>query len=573
MKRLFFFLFFIFSSRAFAAEEILKYEALIRIRPDASALVAETITVRAEGNKIRRGIFRDLPLEKGVRYHAVSVRRDGQPEKFFTQNRDRTYRINTGDDRLLPHNGVYVYEIIYQAFHVIEAFSGYDELYWNVTGNGWEFPIQSAEVRIILPSGAQEIQSAGYIGKHGSKEHALYENGRFVSPRPLKAGEGLTVAVGFDKGFINRPEKPEKFRPEVRDIFLLSVLILGAYLFLTWLKFGRDPEKEAVMPRFDVPKKLTAAQAGYIYMYGKNREDCLAAAFMQGSVNGLFKIEEKDGFTVARLRNGENGEEKLFEHNLKFPLRLTDRYNEKMKKFMDLFEKHLKTVTEGTYFVSNRILTGIGIVLMMMLTGGIAYACSVTGIIVVLLFYLLFLIPAMGGIVSMCLKKKLNFALLFFILFIFIHFGFFMASQLGREGVLPPVLFYCLGGMALTVYSHLIKQPSIEGQKVIAHIDGLKMFLQALKTDIPSEVNFDRMEKLLPFAYLLGLEKEWETTMNRLMQNFTKQERADRTRFRPGTFRSFSKSLRSSCTPPSKSGSGGGGFSGGGRGGGGGGGR
>lgn len=573
MKKILLVLLLIFSSEAFAAEEILKYESLIHLRNDASAIVTETITVRAQGDKIRRGIYRDLPKEKGVSYHAIAVRRDGQPETFFIQNPGRYYRINTGDDRLLPHSGVYVYEIVYQAFNVVQSFPEYDEIYWNVTGNGWDFPILSAEARVILPSGAKKIQNAGYIGRKGSKESALFENGRFISPRPLKTGEGLSIASGFGKGFINFPEKPENFMPEEWDVFLLSAFILGAYMALTWLKYGRDPEKEAVMPRFDVPKKLTAAQAGYVYMYGKNKEECLAAAFLQGSINGLFKIKENNGFTVTLLRSAENSEEKLFEHNLNFPLRLTDRYNENMKKFMNLFEKSLKIAAEGKYFVSNRILTGIGIALMLLLTTGIAYVCGVTGMMIILLFYLLFFISAINGIISMFLNKKVNFSLLFFILFVFVHFGLFTAAQMARQECLAPVLFYCLGGIALAVYSHLIKRPSIEGQKIIAHIDGLKMFLKALKTDIPSEVSFNRMEKLLPFAYLLGLEKEWEETMNRLMKSFTRQERPDRTYFRPRMFKSFSKSIRMSCTPPSKSGSGGRGFSGGGRGGGGGGGR
>ena len=45
-----------------AAEEVInRFDAGIEVETDGDILVTETITVTAEGNQIRRGIFRDLP--------------------------------------------------------------------------------------------------------------------------------------------------------------------------------------------------------------------------------------------------------------------------------------------------------------------------------------------------------------------------------------------------------------------------------------------------------------------------------------------------------------------------------
>src|SRR5690606_32890955 len=44
-----------------AQERILSFDSDIRIHPDASMTVSETIRVRAEGQNIRRGIYRDFP--------------------------------------------------------------------------------------------------------------------------------------------------------------------------------------------------------------------------------------------------------------------------------------------------------------------------------------------------------------------------------------------------------------------------------------------------------------------------------------------------------------------------------
>lgn len=154
MKKILFFLLFFFSGSAFAAEEILNYDAVIQVQTDASVIVRERITVTREGVNIKRGIYRSLPRTKGVEYDVLSVRRDDRPEAYFTESTGRDFIINTGTDRLLPRNGVYTFEITYRASNVILGFDDYDELYWNVTGDKWAFPIRSATARVILPDNA-----------------------------------------------------------------------------------------------------------------------------------------------------------------------------------------------------------------------------------------------------------------------------------------------------------------------------------------------------------------------------------------------------------------------------------
>ena len=47
------------------AEEVIRdYHADITVLPDDTLEVTETITVNAEGNDIKRGIFRDFPLDQ-----------------------------------------------------------------------------------------------------------------------------------------------------------------------------------------------------------------------------------------------------------------------------------------------------------------------------------------------------------------------------------------------------------------------------------------------------------------------------------------------------------------------------
>ena len=161
------------------------------------------------------------------------------------------------------------------------------------------------------------------------------------------------------------------------------------------------------------------------------------------------------------------------------------------------------------------------------------------------------------------------------LLFIAAHFYMIMTTTYTVDHIHQIILFYVIGALALLIYAHLIILPTEEGMQVIAYMDGIKMFLTTVDTGMPKEVDFDKMERLLPYAVLLGLEKEWAEKMQQISAQMS---------YKPQWYsgRSFSSArfvdgLRSavagSCLRPSKSGSGGGGFSGGGFGGGGGGGR
>ena len=92
-----------------ADERILDYQIDVAIQPDASLDVTEHITVRAEGNQIRRGIYRDFPTRYrdragnlvAVKLDVLAVARDGEYEPWFTESLSNGVRINTGNDDFL----------------------------------------------------------------------------------------------------------------------------------------------------------------------------------------------------------------------------------------------------------------------------------------------------------------------------------------------------------------------------------------------------------------------------------------------------------------------------------------
>ncbi len=210
-----------------ADERITDYASDIRVSETGALTVTETISVIADGDQIRHGIFRVIPTEytdrlgKTVRvgFDALSATRDDHPEPFSVDSVDDGQRIKIGDKDVLIDPGRHVYTLTYATDRQIGFFADYDELYWNVTGNFWKFPIDHAEATIELPPGARIKQYTAYTGAVGAAGHnaeadKLHDGDiRFSTTQPLDIGEGLTVAVGFSKGAGDPADRGGAARP------------------------------------------------------------------------------------------------------------------------------------------------------------------------------------------------------------------------------------------------------------------------------------------------------------------------------------------------------------------------
>ena len=142
----------------FADERILSFHSEVSVMSDGMIEVTETIKVRAEGNRIKRGIYRDFPTgyedrlgnEYKVVFTPLAVLRNEQPEAYHSQSIRRGVRTYFGSaDRFIDH-GVHTYTFRYRASRMLGFFDDHDELYWNVTGNDWAFPIDKASANILL---------------------------------------------------------------------------------------------------------------------------------------------------------------------------------------------------------------------------------------------------------------------------------------------------------------------------------------------------------------------------------------------------------------------------------------
>ena len=199
---------------AAAEERILRFDSNIAVGRDGTLDVTETIHVRVENIAINHGIFRDLPDQipgnrrppgQG-RVRAGRYLLDGQAEPNKVETLTNGIRIRIGSaDRTVPP-GEHIYMIRYRASRMIGRFDGYDELYWNATGNGWDFPIDrprrlSRCLRPPVSASAPSIrdlkaQPSRLPGSPARTSGSI----RFETTRPALFARGADVRRGVSQG-------------------------------------------------------------------------------------------------------------------------------------------------------------------------------------------------------------------------------------------------------------------------------------------------------------------------------------------------------------------------------------
>ena len=206
------------TSFALADERILSWHSDIVVEKSGDLMVTETITVRAEGKEIKRGIFRDLPvlregkggLRTTKRFTVLSVKRDGKKENYVRESIKNGLRIRIGnEDKFLRKGEVYTYEITYRTGRQLYFEEGHEALYWNVNGTEWEFPADEVSATVRLPEGIKGTKVWGYTGRRGAQgeDYRAEVTGTGASieaTRPFRARENLTVVLEWPPGLLDR---------------------------------------------------------------------------------------------------------------------------------------------------------------------------------------------------------------------------------------------------------------------------------------------------------------------------------------------------------------------------------
>ena len=615
-------------------ERIISFDSDITINEDASMIVIENIKVFANGNKIKRGIFRDFPTKYkddygnniNIKFDVIDVLRDGNKESYHTEKKSNGIRVYFGRSDYFLSTGEYTYTIKYRTNRQIGYFDKYDELYWNVTGNGWDFFIENVSATVNLPESVSrdDIKLYGYTGYSGTQgkdyraEIIKSRKILFRSTSLLQPKEGLTIVVDFPKGVVYEPSQSEKLGYFIQDnihiiLGLIGIIILFLYYLIIWFRVGKDPTKGLIIPLYEPPSGISPAAARFI-MEMSYDDKTFTSTIVSLAVKGYLTIEE-DGKDYLLVKSDGSkqltADEKAVLDKLKFKnegsrqiLELEQKNHTTLQNAIKGSKNSLKNSFEKTYFLTNRkfFVVGILISILILIISNLQGSEDQIFLLIWVSFWsigvavLLFSVyKAWKGALNKGRGKITATGGAIFITVFSIPFvvgeivGLYFFSSSGS-----PLMVIIIGIVALLniVFYHLLKAPTLLGRKLMDKIEGFKMYLSVAEKDRLDSIKEppktpELFELFLPYALALNVENKWAEKFSDILSAIDK----DKTTYHPGWYSgtswstlgasgfgsslgsSFSSTISSSSTAPgSSSGSGGGGSSGGGGGGGGGGG-
>lgn len=623
-----------------AAELITNFDQAIALHRDGSMRVVETISVNAEGQSIRRGIFRDFPLtmtdangrEIEVDFKVVSVERDGQPEDWHSERIKGGVRIYIGNADRSLNPGPHSFRLTYDTNRQMRYFGDHDELYWNVTGNGWLFPILNAKAAVTLPEGVQPQQLAFFTGQLGAtdKNASASQQGNivtFATTRPLAVAEGLTIAIKLAKGAITPPSDSQQWGWFLRDhldtiIAVGGLILLFAYYLRSWIAVGRDPPPGVMVPRWDPPEGISPALVNYIDNRGfaSSGWTAFSATAIDLAVRGYVILDDLKEKVVMRPtgKAGSDlggGDKVIMQAVGPFSPLVIDKENgEAVQRLGAKFRSAIERNHRDEYYKANALYVIAGIALSILILASIVIFGrlheNALPLIIVPGFLSIFVTLFASSIGRRFRKHSASLAQRIISVLIFAFFGFVFVSiavsgfaaavvPLWEAGLLPLVAAI-VGIFALNVvFYFLMGAPTPLGRKMMDGIAGLRQYLTLAERDRMNmqgapQMSPQHFEKLLPYAVALGVEKPWSSAFETWLATAAGGAAAAYAplwysgNFNPGniggTIGDFSSSMASTIAstipaPVSSSssafgggGGGGGGFSGGGGGGGGGGG-
>lgn len=567
-KKIFFFILFSFgileAGSVFAAEKIDLFDSYLLINHDGSVNVTEEISYDF-GIEERHGIYRDIPTryetEDGTYILDIEILgvTDSMsvPYTYEVSSSKSYIRIKIGDADAYV-SGKKTYNIRYLIKKIIKPFDDHDELYWNVAGNGWEIPIDKIKTTVVLPASleAQDIRTICFSGTQGSKDSCknrelIYNQLGKVDTvifyqDNLAPYEDLTIVTAIPKGIIVPSGLITPYTIDLSPKKLLSLffmffslpLLVFVILLRRWWKYGRDPKgRGTIVTQFDAPKDMSPIEVGLLMDNVAHKND-VSAQIVDLAVRGFLKI-------TRVIKGGKIfGMKDYTLEKLNPPGELVGGVDKKIMK--GLFEKGDKvelSSLENKFYITLKEVSGE------------LYKKAVTD----------------GYFVSNPNKLRLKYLIaggvIFFLgLFVFGPFGLFA------------IFNFTLVGIIVAIFGMVMPARTKKGVLAREHILGLKSYLQVAEKDRIKFHNAPQkdpktFEKFLPFAMVLGVEKEWAKQFEGIyntnpswyddpnMKNFSAVSFV-------GGLSSFGNTAQSALSSTPSSGGGGSGFGGGSSGGG-----
>lgn len=436
-----------------------------------------------------------------------------------------------------------------------------DELFWNVTGNGWTMRIDKVHARVVLPSGVVPTHTAVYTGIKDSKaENAtIHRSGNeveFILEGGLAPYEGMTIGVGWPPGHIKTRASLARMRlgstvfySPLAIPFLVFVLAIKA-----WDKRGRDPKEGSYVVRYEPVEGTSPAELGTLVDHTAEMQD-ITSTLIDLAVRGFIRIEEvtesrflglaKSTDYIIHIIRKRAEWSTLKPHEREYLEGLSgaaprDGYMVKVSELRNRFYKYLPKIRDAIYdvLVEKEFYRERPDQVKVKWVG-LAVLCAFAGI----------------GLGALSIARAWL--------------------------IISPIALIIAGitsAVILLVFSRLMPARTVAGARAREATLGFREFLERVETERYRKMitSPELFERYLPFAMAFGVADKWARAFEGIYSVPPSWYSGGSGHFSPGAFTSSIGQMSSaasssmSSSPSSSSGSGGGGSSGGGSGGGGG---
>jgi len=479
---------------------VARFDTQMSVAEDGVATVTERLDVAFTG--AFHGIYRDIPVEYPGPHSSnyslflkVTGVTDGDGNKLkydsSTRNGNRHLKIYIPD----AVDATRTVQVHYTVTNAVRWFDDHDELYWNVTGNDWPVPIDSASASINFPpNAAGELRAQAFTGAYGSQERdaRIQVSGNTVSVEtnnPLSMREGLTADVYISKGVLTQPSKLTQAIWFLRSN-LIALLPLWAFIvmFVFWWTKGRDPKPGiSVAPMYEPPNGMTPAEVGTLIDDVVHPRD-ITSTLVDLAVKGYLKIEEKESRVLLfshrdylfHLLQPQSQWGSLEPHER---VMLNHMFNGSVT------DVHLSDLKNQFYVaiptMKNNILAELKGKGMYSVDPESAHAYVAAGVL-------------------------------------FTAAPFILAQVLGVASLLEsPGLLIASGIIAVLIiflFARIMPAKSLKGVRAKVEILGFQEFVNRVDADRLKRMPPDTFEKFLPYAMALGIENRWAKSFQGIMQ-------------------------------------------------------
>ncbi len=548
-------LFFVFGTYIINAESIKNYNVEILVNKNGTLTVSEKIDYEFDSD-YKHGIYRDIPLRSQkdgidvyksyVKMH--SIKRNGSPEEYTVKNFYEGIRYRVGSENRYVSEGINTYEFNYTIYNAVFEKEGIYQIYYNAIGQFWKVPIEKAYITLKYadnqPIESSEIEKlevyTGEFGEKGSDYQTEDRNGVIgISTGNLAPYNGLSFLINLNTDKIN-PSVLDKMKvlyyaEPLIFIAPLMIIILLIYSFTTWIMFGKDPAKKAVIPEFNIPKNISPMYAAYIKGTREPKELLTVGMFSLLSKD-YVKAEDEAGegrdvrYTLSA--DGERNIEELpIEEKEVFKALSDDKNNifkdgDKLYKAANSVLNLLEGKYSGKVYKSNSgfMFPFIIAVIITLYFGlkNLENISSLSDLIIPGIFIVIVssISPLVSGIFKEVSRKGKTFVWITLSIVLLV-----ISSILGMSTFITMLAITVLA----SIYSMVIGKYTNDGIRQKEYLDGMKMYIKTAEENQIKKFNdVDELvayfKSILPYAVALGVKNEAIKLMQRTMRLYNFDE-------------------------------------------------